>query len=419
VGRGRVLSRKAQRIFLIGHLPPLPGGGSISRANLLRGFAAAGREVVALSPILSGQRPQRADLGAHSSKLRVERFPVERYVSSYPTPTGPESLALWRHERDAFREIGARVAADFQPDVVVAGREDIAGVVLEVAEAADRPLVTMVRGAATAHLLAGSCEPERARLLLRAFERSASIVTVADNLTRGLERLGFSSVRTAPNAVSAETFRPRPRDQAWLRRLDLPPVESLALYSGRIAENKRPLDIVAAARIARERGCPATVAFCGSGPLEAECRGAAAAAGVPLRITGWLPQADVAKLTAAADVVTLASDAEGASRALLEGMCSERCVIASDVPSAREIVRHGENGLLFRLGDPGALADALVEALRSPDLRRRLGRAARRSVEWRRPRIAVDVHLEAFDAAANAWGAGRAPGPQSVRGSFR
>jgi glycosyltransferase involved in cell wall biosynthesis len=46
-----------------------------------------------------------------------------------------------------------------------------------------------------------------------------------------------------------------------------------------------------------------------------------------------------------------------------------------------EVLRAGEEGLLVPEKDPAGIADAVEELMRSDELRRRLGRAARKRVE--------------------------------------
>jgi glycosyltransferase involved in cell wall biosynthesis len=65
----------------------------------------------------------------------------------------------------------------------------------------------------------------------------------------------------------------------------------------------------------------------------------------------------------------------------LEAMAQGRLLVASDVGGHRELIRDGETGILFRAGDVGSLAEAIVSLLRNrerwPELRAR----ARRYVE--------------------------------------
>ena len=68
----------------------------------------------------------------------------------------------------------------------------------------------------------------------------------------------------------------------------------------------------------------------------------------------------------------------------LEAMAQGRLVVASDVGGHRELVRDGETGVLFRSGDAGALADALLRVLADAPLRTRMRDAARRYAEEER-----------------------------------
>jgi len=64
-------------------------------------------------------------------------------------------------------------------------------------------------------------------------------------------------------------------------------------------------------------------------------------------------------------------------RALLEAAACARPLLVTDVPGARDFVRNGVEGLIVPPGDPAALADALRHLARDPDLRERMGEAAR------------------------------------------
>jgi len=68
---------------------------------------------------------------------------------------------------------------------------------------------------------------------------------------------------------------------------------------------------------------------------------------------------------------------EGVPKVLIEAAACGRPIVTTDTPGCREIVRHGINGLLVPPRDSGALAGALLQLLKDPELRRRMGRAGR------------------------------------------
>jgi len=69
------------------------------------------------------------------------------------------------------------------------------------------------------------------------------------------------------------------------------------------------------------------------------------------------------------------SRSEGFGLSLLEAMASGCACVASDIPTHRALIRHGETGLLY--GRRAELVSSLQELLSSPDKAERMGRAAR------------------------------------------
>lgn len=80
------------------------------------------------------------------------------------------------------------------------------------------------------------------------------------------------------------------------------------------------------------------------------------------------------------DVVVLPSLDESCSNAVLEAMAAGRAVVATQSGGNSELVTDGRSGRLFTPGDWRELAARLLELIREPDLRRRLGRKAARRV---------------------------------------
>lgn len=91
---------------------------------------------------------------------------------------------------------------------------------------------------------------------------------------------------------------------------------------------------------------------------------------------------DVARAMAACDVVAHCSTApEPFGRVIVEAMLAGTPVIASDGGGAKEIVRHGETGLLMPIGDVDALAAAMEFYLADPERSGQMAQRARESAE--------------------------------------
>jgi len=69
---------------------------------------------------------------------------------------------------------------------------------------------------------------------------------------------------------------------------------------------------------------------------------------------------------------------EGIPKVLIEAAASGLPIITTDTPGCREIVRHGENGLLIPPGNPEALARAIARLILDAELREEMGRRGRR-----------------------------------------
>ncbi len=78
----------------------------------------------------------------------------------------------------------------------------------------------------------------------------------------------------------------------------------------------------------------------------------------------------------------------------LEAMACGAAMVGSRTAPVEEVIRHGESGLLVELNDPGQLAAALLQLLHQPQLRARLGEAARRRVA---ERYGLEASLAAYD----------------------
>jgi glycosyltransferase involved in cell wall biosynthesis len=145
------------------------------------------------------------------------------------------------------------------------------------------------------------------------------------------------------------------------------------LFVGELAEHKQPLQLTEAIRCARGRGADVEGLLVGEGRLRRDLENATDGA---ISLLG--ERDDVGTLQSAADAFVLPSLHEGLSLALLEAMASGLPVIASEIPSNREVV--GEAGILVPPGDASALCEAIVQLAADHELRSRLGEAARRRV---------------------------------------
>lgn len=95
----------------------------------------------------------------------------------------------------------------------------------------------------------------------------------------------------------------------------------------------------------------------------------------------WGRRDDMPQVFAQSHIVCLPSYREGLPKVLIEAAACGRPIIATDVPGCREIVRHGENGLLVPARDFRALANTLLHLINNPSLRIAMGKRGREIVK--------------------------------------
>jgi len=136
------------------------------------------------------------------------------------------------------------------------------------------------------------------------------------------------------------------------------------LFVGKLLERKRPLDILKAAALLREKQ-PVEVAFAGSGELDSELREFARVSGVPAIFHGFVNQSEMPAVYAAADVMVLPSDGlETWGLAVNEAMaCGLPAVVSDAVGCGPDLVEPGVTGAVFPVGQISPLAAAMEAAI--------------------------------------------------------
>lgn len=95
---------------------------------------------------------------------------------------------------------------------------------------------------------------------------------------------------------------------------------------------------------------------------------------------GWKDKMEY--IYAQASIVCLPSYyREGLPKTLIEAAACGCPIVTTDLPGCREVVRHGENGLLVRERDASALAQALALLINNPTLRMKMGVNGRNMAE--------------------------------------
>jgi glycosyltransferase involved in cell wall biosynthesis len=237
--------------------------------------------------------------------------------------------------------------------------------------------------------------PDRARWLLRSAAvrliaaTGARVVCPSHAVAGELIQLGCSPsrVRVIRPAVDIGRFVAAGSldDEcraAFRCRHGIPDADLVVACVARVDPLKNHALLLRALRAARDAGarvalvCVGEVAP-GDRAYASELGALACALGVEAQVRWVGHQHDVAPWLAAADAAALPSLSEAGPAVLVEAAAAGVALLASSIPSHRELVTEGENGLLFDPHDVAGCARALVRLARHPEERRRLGARAR------------------------------------------
>lgn len=119
----------------------------------------------------------------------------------------------------------------------------------------------------------------------------------------------------------------------------------------------------------------------GGGDMEAKLRAQALALGIAGQVDFLGVRKDIPAILATSDIFTLSSAWEGLPVTAVEAMAAARACVLTDVGGARDLIDHGQNGLIVPPANPRALAAALLDLLANEGPRRVLGLAARAKVQ--------------------------------------
>jgi len=240
----------------------------------------------------------------------------------------------------------------------------------------------------------------------RSVRRADRVVAVSAATAADLRRIypGTAPVSVIPNGVGAEFAAAGPGRVEEIRRREGAPA-GYVLYAGTLEPRKNVDGLLAAWRVVRDRmpdGPPLLVAGAWGWGDEALPDRLRAAAAFGVRTLGRVSQERLIALLQGASVFVYPSLYEGFGLPVLEAMACGAPVVTSDRSSLPEVV--GDAGLLVDPTEPLAIAEALLELLRSPGRARALatrGMERSRAFTWRR---AADSLAALFDELLESSG---------------
>jgi PEP-CTERM/exosortase A-associated glycosyltransferase len=226
-----------------------------------------------------------------------------------------------------------------------------------------------------------------------ALRRVDAVTTICEGLRGDIVARGIpgEKVTVIPNAVNVKDFRmdssPDPRFAEQLGvsgKLLLGFIGSFYAYEGLSV-------LLSAVPRMLKRNRDIRVLLVGGGPQEKDLKALAIRLGLEDKVifTGRVPHEQVQHYYNLTDILVYPRLKMRLTDLVtplkpLEAMAQGRLVVASDVGGHRELIQDGETGVLFKAGDPDALADKVIEFISQRESWPGLRAAARRFVETQR-----------------------------------
>jgi glycosyltransferase involved in cell wall biosynthesis len=205
---------------------------------------------------------------------------------------------------------------------------------------------------------------------------------VSDEVGRSMPDWWRRNTETAVHGIPIHAVRAHGSERERMRgALGVEPNECLAVTVANYRRHKDYPTLLAAARLARDRGLPVRFVAVGQGPLESEVNAEHARSGLgeQFRLLGY--RDDALDVLAAADMFVLCSRQEGLPVALMEALALGLPIVATAVGGVSEGVTDGVEGLLVSPARPDELAAAIGKLASDPAMRSGMAEAAARRGE--------------------------------------
>jgi glycosyltransferase involved in cell wall biosynthesis len=216
------------------------------------------------------------------------------------------------------------------------------------------------------------------------FRHASVIVVVSPYLKRKIQALGISGnkILVLPNAVDEDTYAHLTDPRAMRKQLGLENQVVIGFVGWFVIWHRLDLLLEAFAELVATRPSLRLV-LVGKGPLKLKLQEQIKRLGMEDRVifTGVLSHQQIPEAIAAMDVCVVPHSNEYRSPLkLFEYMGQGRLVVAPATEPVEMVVRHGENGLLFKAEDEKSLMDALAKGVDDLAFRRKIGMQARHDV---------------------------------------
>jgi glycosyltransferase involved in cell wall biosynthesis len=336
-------ARRSLRVAVVSETyPPEVNGVAATIARVVDGLRDRGHELQLVRPRQGRGDEALQDQGF--AEVLMRGLPIPRYPQlKMGLPSRQQLLRLWASQR---------------PDVVHIVTEGPLGwSALQAASHLKLPVVSDFRTnfhAYSRHYGVAWLRTPIMAYLRKFHNRTSCTMVPTEGLRAELQAAGFRGLRVVSRGVDTRQFDPSRRSVALRASWGARPTDLVVLCVGRLAAEKN-LDVLLRAFESLKAEDPsARLVLVGDGPERAALQQRCPEA----HFAGLRRGDDLAAHYASADLFLFPSVTETFGNVVPEAMASGLPVVGFDYAAARQMVRHGDNGLLVAYDDGEAFRAA-------------------------------------------------------------
>jgi glycosyltransferase involved in cell wall biosynthesis len=336
-------ARRSLRVAVVSETyPPEVNGVAATIARVVDGLRDRGHELQLVRPRQGRGDEALQDQGF--AEVLMRGLPIPRYPQlKMGLPSRQQLLRLWASQR---------------PDVVHIVTEGPLGwSALQAASHLKLPVVSDFRTnfhAYSRHYGVAWLRTPIMAYLRKFHNRTSCTMVPTEGLRAELQAAGFRGLRVVSRGVDTRQFDPSRRSLALRASWGARPTDLVVLCVGRLAAEKN-LDVLLRAFESLKAEDPsARLVLVGDGPERAALQQRCPEA----HFAGLRRGDDLAAHYASADLFLFPSVTETFGNVVPEAMASGLPVVGFDYAAARQMVRHGDNGLLVAYDDGEAFRAA-------------------------------------------------------------
>ncbi|MBW2992964.1 glycosyltransferase family 4 protein, partial [Candidatus Woesearchaeota archaeon] len=357
-------------VFMCLYPPELDGSG-YSNAEFTQGLSKKGYDIEVVAQPCKGD--EKYDLWSEETHdIKIHRVPIKlEHEANPPSKQQLDSVGNFIHELLLGKKLNNE-----SPDLVILGHDSWAWY-QPLVHQFGMPVIQHLRGTPTRAITKGIYPPKETKKYLECVLGADYIVPLAHHFEELMVNQGYpkEKMTTVHNGVDTSLFYPKNgkgNNSKLQQELNIPKNCKVIVHASNHYPVKRVEDIVASADSVLQQQKDVIYLIIGEGPESESIKDAVESSDYKshFRLTGKVPQEEIADYLRLGEIFILSSESEGFARATIEAQACGLYLIMSDMPAGLERTGNGIMGTNYKMGDQYDLAAKTLDVLNMDSERR-------------------------------------------------